>query len=223
MVHRVGGEPLAVPSALTSQPLRGAVGIHPTSADVFSQLLDGVLSDGPVDAVKLGMVAHPDLAQIVVQRLMRLPPVPLVIDPVLASSTGAQLLVAGSRRAVYRELCRLRPILTPNIPELAILTGRQPAVDEAEELRQARQVMAWGAAAILIKGGHRQTNVDDVLITADGLELRFPGKRIASRARGRGCRLASAMAAGLGSGLTLKESIERARRLVREHLQSQAI
>jgi hydroxymethylpyrimidine/phosphomethylpyrimidine kinase len=166
------------------------------------------------------MVAHPDLVTVLMEQLLGRPPVPVVIDPVLATSTGAPLLLAGSRRAVYRELARLRPVLTPNLPELGILTGRPPAQDEAEEIRQSELVLAWGASAVLVKGGHRDGSVYDLLVTADGEEHTFHAQRLLTHARGKGCRLASALATHLAHGLSLLPAVGRARELVRRHLEA---
>lgn len=216
----LGGQPCGCVTALTAQPQGGKVEIFPTSPQAFGAQLDAVLGDGPVAAVKVGMVTHPNLVQLVIERLTRLPPMPVVVDPVLATSTGTPLLIAGSRRATFRELARLRPVFTPNLPELGILTGQPTAKDDADEIRQSDLLLAWGASAVLVKGGHREGGVHDVLVTADGEEQVFRGSRLSTAARGRGCRLSSALATHLGNGLALPAAVERARDLVRRHLEA---
>jgi hydroxymethylpyrimidine/phosphomethylpyrimidine kinase len=203
---------------LTAQPEKGGVSMFPVQADALAAQIDGCLADGPVQAIKLGMLAQGELVQTIMERLLRLPATPTVIDPVLATNNGEPLWISGSRRAAYRELCRLRPVLTPNLLELATLTGQLPAVDEAQEIRQAEQLLAWGPTAVLIKGGHRDGAVDDFLVTAEGEEYRFEGQRMKTNARGKGCRLASALATFLGQGLPLRDAVERARGVVRVHL-----
>ena len=216
-----GGRAVACASAVTAQPEGGEVFIEPCSAAALGAQLDAAFADGPIAAVKLGMLARPELVEVVRDRLLRAPAVPLVIDPVLATSRGAALFAGGSRQAAYRELCRLRPVLTPNLPELGILSGAATAEDEPAEVRQAELLLAWGARAVLVKGGHRQgSSAHDLLLDADGHEERFEGSRLQTSARGKGCRLASAMAAFLAVGEPLPRAVERARAYVRVHLQS---
>ena len=222
-VWRAGAIPVGCITALTSQLLSGPVRIEQSSNEMVLAQIEAAIESGPVGAVKMGMLAHSDLVRPLVEILInRLPPVPIVVDPVLATTTGAPLLLGGSRRAVYREVSRLRPILTPNLIELGVLAGCPQAGDNPEEVRQAEQVLTWGASAILVKGGHRQGPTEDFLISADGSEQRFYGERIPSTARGKGCRLSSALAAHLAQGLELPAAIERARQLVRAHLQKSA-
>lgn len=219
-VQACGAQPVGCATAVTAQPQGGEVFFEPVSPAALRAQLDAALADGPLAAVKLGMVATPELASVLRERLSQLPPLPIVVDPVLATSTGAPLFRDGSRRAAYRELARLRPILTPNLPELGILSGSEIAQSAAAEVRQADLLLSWGAQAVLVKGGHRPEGVHDLLLTAEGGEQRFEGTRIASHARGKGCRLASAMAAFLGRGDPLPRAIERARAYVRAHLES---
>ena len=219
-VNACGGKPLACASALTAQPEGGAVFVSPAPVEALQAQIAACVAAGPVAAVKLGMLARPEGAAAVVEALLRLPPVPVVVDPVLASSTEAPLFSGGSRRAAYRELARLRPIFTPNFVELGILSGFAPAPDDDAELVQVRELLAWGAAAVLVKGGHRPGfgEVTDVLTDAEGLTRRFAAPRLAGGARGTGCRLASAMASFLAQGEPLGRAVERARAYVRGYI-----
>jgi hydroxymethylpyrimidine/phosphomethylpyrimidine kinase len=217
-VRSAGAEGVGCITATTAQPDAGAVFVEAVSAASLGAQLDAALSSGTFAAVKLGMVAHPELVRVILERLSRLPATPIVIDPVMATSTGTPLLLAGSRRAVYRELSRLRPIFTPNLPELGILTGQPMAEDDAEEMRQAEVVLGFGARAVLVKGGHREGSVHDFLLTAEAQEHTFHGQRVTSKARGKGCRLASALASFLAQGEPLEAAVEQARAQVRAHL-----
>lgn len=221
-VRSAGATGVGCVTALTAQPDQGAVFVEAVSPAALGAQLDAALAEGTFAAVKLGMVAHAELVRVIVERLSRLPATPMVIDPVLATSTGTPLLLAGSRRAIYRELSRLRPIFTPNLPELGILTGQPMAKDDAEEMRQAEVVLGFGARAVLVKGGHREGSVHDLLLTAEGQEHTFHGQRVASTARGKGCRLASALAAFLAQGEPLEAAVEQARAQVRAHLLAHA-
>lgn len=219
-VQACGGLPVACATALTAQPHGGEVFFEAVSAQALRAQLDAAFSDGPIAAVKVGMVAAPELVRVIVEKLAQQPPLPVVVDPVLSTSTGASLFKGGSRRAAYRELARLRPVLTPNLPELAVLASAEIAQSAAAEVRQADLLLAWGAQAVLVKGGHRSEGVHDVLLTADGGEARFEGVRLETRARGKGCRLASALATFLARGEPLPRAVERARAFVRLHLEA---
>jgi len=220
-VQACGGRALACASALTAQPTGGEVFVSPASVEAVTKQLDACLVEGAPASVKLGMLARPEVASAVVERLTRLPVMPVVVDPVLATSTGAALFSGGSRRASYREVARLRPVFTPNLPELAILTGSEPATDEASVLRQAEHLLAWGATAVLVKGGHGEGNiVRDLLLDVDGNESHYESPRIQTGARGKGCRLASALATFLAQGEPLARAVDRARAYVRAHLQA---
>jgi hydroxymethylpyrimidine/phosphomethylpyrimidine kinase len=171
-------------------------------------------------AVKTGMLASADLARALANRLAA-PPlrrVPLVVDPVLAASSGAPLF-DGQGLSLGEALL---PILTrawlatPNLPELALLTGDDVSTDDAA-VRAARRLPS---RAVLVKGGHREGAPVDLLVQR-GKVTRFPGKRRPGTARGTGCRLASAIAGHLARGYALEDAIRRAKALVGRYLDAQ--
>ncbi len=144
----------------------------------------------------------------------------MVLDPVLASSSGAALLDARGREALREHLVPRATLVTPNIPEAAALLGAEPATSEEELLRQAHAWLALGPAAVLIKGGHGSgSEAVDLLLSAGGSPRRLIASRSAKTQRGTGCALASGIAAGLAAGLELGEACARAKRHVLELLQ----
>ncbi|HTO99656.1 MAG TPA: hydroxymethylpyrimidine/phosphomethylpyrimidine kinase [Myxococcales bacterium] len=204
-VRASGATPLCVATALTVQTRRAARRYQAVDADLIADSVRALLEEEDVRAIKIGMVGN--LANARAIRALLPAGIPLIVDPVLASSSGAPLFEGPPRSLL--ELAA-GGILTPNIPEAEALLGG-PA-DVAKLLRQ-------GLAAVLLKGGHLPGTPEDVLATKDGIEI-FSAPRIAATGRGTGCRLASAIASGLALGLPLREAVLTARVLVRAHLQS---
>jgi hydroxymethylpyrimidine/phosphomethylpyrimidine kinase len=168
-------------------------------------------------AVKTGMIGSAALALALARRLAAAPlrRVPLVVDPVLAASSGAPLidLGGGSAGAALVPLLDRAALATPNLPELAALTGDDVSTDEAA-IRAARRLPS---AAVLVKGGHRAGAPVDLLVEG-GRVVRIAGRRRPGTARGTGCRLASAAAAFLAQGATIEEAVRRAKRIVERYL-----
>jgi hydroxymethylpyrimidine/phosphomethylpyrimidine kinase len=138
-----------------------------------------------------------------------------VIDPVMIAKGGQSLLEADARRALVEQLLPLCALVTPNAPEAAALAGL-PVESYEQMARAADNLLALGASAVLVKGGHIETDpVMDLLRTADGVEYWFESPRLRTRStHGTGCTLASAIAAGIAYGLTLRDAVDRARTYV---------
>ncbi len=175
-----------------------------------------VLGDIGADALKLGMLGDAAVAAAAAELVELAGDAPAVVDPVMSAKGGAALM-AGDTLAVLRE--RLLPraaLLTPNAPEAAVLTGL--VVDSEDNLRRAGEaLLAMGARAVLMKGGHiAGPRVVDILMTPTG-ETRFESGRVDTRhTHGTGCTLASAIAAGLARGRGLEVSVERAHAYVQQ-------
>jgi hydroxymethylpyrimidine/phosphomethylpyrimidine kinase len=219
-LRSIGAAGWAVATALTAQGPRGARGFEPASEAMLLAQIDALLEGRERPrAVKTGMLASAALARALASRLAR-PPlrrVPLVVDPVLLASSGAPLLDLGgaSPAAALAPLLARAFLATPNLPELAALTGRDVSTDAAA-VRAAR---ALPARAVLVKGGHREGAPVDLLVTHDAV-TRFAGRRRPGPARGTGCRLASAIAGLLAQGATLEHAVRGAKRAVERYLDS---
>ena len=212
-----------VAAAITAQGPRGVRGWSPVPVEMVLAQVDALLDGAPrpPGAVKTGMLGTAALAHALAARLLEpdLAGVPLVVDPVLLASSGALLVDLGDgtpAEALGPLLARCR-VVTPNLDELAALTGLEVGDDEAA-VAAARTLRA---RAVLVKGGHRAGAPVDLLVEARRV-TRFTGRRRPGTARGTGCRLASALAGLLARGASLQEAVRGAKRVVERYLDAAA-
>ena len=211
---------LCAVTAVTVQSDSRVIAVHPLPPDTVRAQIEAALATGRVGAIKIGMLGTRAIALTVAACLPPREQVPLVLDPVLASSSGAALLDPLGREVLRESLVPRATLVTPNIPEAAALLGAEPATTEEEVLRQAHAWLALGPAAVLIKGGHGSASeAVDLLLSAGGSPRRLVASRSAKTQRGTGCALASGIAAGLAAGLELGEACARAKRHVLELLE----
>ena len=199
-------------TAITAQNTLGVRAIHSVPADILRAQIEAVVEDIGVDAVKIGMLHAPDIVRVVADavRRYRLPHV--VLDPVMVASSGDRLMAAETVEVLVRELFPLAQVVTPNLDEAALLLGHaiegEAALDTA-----ARALLALGAPAVVLKGGHLPGDrVIDVLALGDGSLTHLASPRIATHnGHGTGCTLSSAIAAHLALGLPLPQAVAQAR------------
>ncbi|MGZ3315241.1 MAG: bifunctional hydroxymethylpyrimidine kinase/phosphomethylpyrimidine kinase [Caulobacteraceae bacterium] len=206
----LGGYAATAITAITVQNTLGVQDVLKLPADLVTAQARAVLDDIGADAIKTGMLARRSTVAAVADLLEAFPGIPAVIDPVMVAKGGQALL---SHRALELLINRLLPradLLTPNAPEAEALTGLA-VTDLDSQRRAADALLAMGARAVLLKGGHipgRQ--VIDLLATPDG-ETQLEGPRLDTvHTHGTGCTLASACATGLAQGLSLAEAVARA-------------
>lgn len=208
-------------TALTAQDTHGVAALHPVPADVVKAQIRAVVEDIGVDAVKLGMLHTREIVEVVAWAIDRYDLPHVVLDPVLAASSGDALAGPNLVEAMVRELFPRVALVTPNLDEAArFIGGAVMGVDALDGAADA--LLALGARAVLLKGGHLVGDeLVDVLAVAgddggDGRHRRYAAPRIASRnLHGTGCTLASAIAAHLALGRALPEAVERGRDFVR--------
>jgi hydroxymethylpyrimidine/phosphomethylpyrimidine kinase len=195
-------------TALTAQNTCGVQGIEAVSPAFVAQQLRSVLSDLAVGAIKTGMLANADIVMTVAEVLRSAPPRPFVVDPVMVATSGDVLLAPEAVTAVKRELLPLASLITPNLPEAAILLGTEMAASEEAMVRQAELLRTTGCHAVLIKGGHGVGDAAiDILVSASGVE-RFQRPRLATpHSHGTGCTLSAAIAALLAQGVALAPAV----------------
>ena len=215
-----GGFPLNVVTALTLQTPSGALTLDVCQPGMARRHLNALLQAYPVRAIKTGMLGSGSIVRTLAEALSPYREIPLVVDPVLRSSSGHPLLDEDGIRELKSTLIPITDLLTPNLPELAQLSGRDPVLSGTEERAAAQQLLQTGCAAVLVKGGHRPGNgATDRLYTNDG-ELEFPGPRVHSpNTRGTGCSLASAIAARVAIGDDFSAAIRRAKSMIQNSLE----
>ncbi len=199
-------------TALTVQNTRGVQDVMPVAPGFVAAQMDAVLADIGADAIKTGMLGSAEVIDAVVRCIeKRGRSIPVVVDPVMVAKGGAALLAADAISAVKLRLVPLAAVLTPNVPEAEALTGL--TIKSTQDMGHAADLLlAMGASAVLMKGGHLEgEQVVDMLRTADGEQALFEAPRIESRnTHGTGCTLASAVAAGIADGLRLTDAVTRA-------------
>ncbi len=208
----LGAYGMAALTALTVQNTQGVQQVMPLPPAFVRAQVAAVFADIEVHAAKIGMVGSPEVAEAVAACFATHPDLPLVVDPVLASTSGHSLGSGEVAAALLRHLAPVAVLLTPNLGEAAVLTGKAVPTSLADRERAGRALVERGARAVLVKGGHLAGDATDVLCTADGC-WRFGGRRVATRnTHGTGCTLSSAIAVYLAGGASLKEAIRRAKR-----------
>ena len=202
-------------TAITAQNTMGVRAIHGVPPEVLKAQIQAVVEDIGVDAVKIGMLHSIEAVQVVAWaiRHYRLPHV--VLDPVMVATSGDALMARDAVQVLVDELFGLATVITPNLDEAELLLNRKLTGIEALEAA-ADDLLAMGAHAVLLKGGHLQGNeVVDVLVQPGQAALRLSSQRIKSRnVHGTGCTLSSAIAAHLALGLDLAQSVTQARSYV---------
>jgi hydroxymethylpyrimidine/phosphomethylpyrimidine kinase len=194
-----GGYGMAAITALTAQNTTGVRGVHVPPASFLSAQLDAVSDDIHVDAVKIGMLGDAQVIAAVRSWLEKVRPGVVVLDPVMVATSGDRLL-QESAEAALRKLLPLAHLVTPNLPELAMLLGEPEAADWAVALEQGRRLADQTGATVLVKGGHLNgSTCPDALVNTAGVlsaeVVEIAGERISTRnSHGTGCSLSSAMA-----------------------------
>ncbi|HET9041198.1 MAG TPA: bifunctional hydroxymethylpyrimidine kinase/phosphomethylpyrimidine kinase [Gemmatimonadales bacterium] len=198
--------------ALTAQNTRGVRAVEAVPEAMVAAQLTALAEDLPPAALKTGMLAEASLVRLVAKAIRENGWQPLVVDPVMVSSSGHRLLTAEAEDVIRESLLPLAALVTPNLDEAAVLTGR--AVHDIATMERAGEtLLSFGAAAALVKGGHLNGELEaltDVLVTP-GAVRHFSHPRIATRStHGTGCTLSAAVTAGLAVGRPLETAVEDA-------------
>lgn len=220
-VTAMGGFAMTAVTAITVQNTLGVTGIHEVPLDIVVGQMRAVLEDIGADAVKTGMLHNADIVEAVAEELSREENVPLLVaDPVMIAKGGASLLEESAVAALKEVLIPLSALVTPNIPEAEVLTGRK-IVDVEGQKAAADALLGLGAEAVLVKGGHLSGDlIFDVLATQETIQV-FSSPRIDTRhTHGTGCTLASAIAALLAQGVELTAAVAAARDYVHEAIRT---
>jgi hydroxymethylpyrimidine/phosphomethylpyrimidine kinase len=199
-------------ASLTAQNTLGVQGVLPIPPEFVQLQILSVLSDIQVDAIKTGMLATTDIIAAVAESLSAYGQIPLVVDPVMVATSGDRLLAPDAVQTLIEKLMPLATVITPNLHEAAVLLNTDVAQNFEQMQAQGEQIIALGARAVLMKGGHTDgENATDLLITAAGVEAFSAPRLLTNNTHGTGCTLASAIAAGLAQQLSLSDSVKQAK------------
>jgi hydroxymethylpyrimidine/phosphomethylpyrimidine kinase len=200
-------------TAVTAQSTRGVRDYVELPLDIIRAQIDEVAADLAPAATKTGMLSSAEIIAVVAAGLEEHGMTNLVVDPVMVAKGGARLLRDDAVAALRERLVPLAAVITPNLPEAEVLLGRSIATPQERE-RAARDLVALGCRAAVVKGGHAEGAADDVVF--DGVEVTWlRGERVATgNTHGSGCAFSAAVAAGLARGLTVHEALGAAKAFI---------
>ena len=212
-ITSLGAHALTVITALTAQNSLGISAVHPVPPGFIARQIKAIVEDSPPDSVKVGMLFTAAAVKTVSRMIGEYRLSPVVVDPVLRATTGRALLEPDALRVLKERLLPLAAVVTPNLDEAELLTGKRVRTLKEME-RAAREIYRMGPR-VVIKGGHLRRGISDVLF--DGAEITvFRGREIASTStHGTGCVFSSALATYLAMGQGLRQATQSAHDLVR--------
>lgn len=197
-------------TALTAQNTTGVEGVEAVSVQMVRAQIDAVFNDIRPEAVKLGMIATPDIMEAICEKLIQYQAENIVVDPVMVATSGSTLMENRTVRTLKEKLIPLADIITPNISEAEVLSGISIAGKE-DMMKAAEYIAAYYDGAVLIKGGHLGETADDLLYQ-NGKAMWFSGDFIHNEnTHGTGCTLSSAIATFLAKGYSIEESVKKAK------------
>jgi hydroxymethylpyrimidine/phosphomethylpyrimidine kinase len=202
-------------TALTAQNTIGVQGIHGIPAEFLKAQIQSVMDDIGVNAIKIGMLHAPEIVDVVAWAIDHYQLKNVVLDPVMVATSGDRLIASETVQVLVRELFPRATLITPNLDEAVLLLGRE--ISDASVLELAgRDLLAMGAHAVLLKGGHLPgDDLMDLLVQPNSPSERLASRRIQSRnVHGTGCTLSSAIAANLALGLGLSEAVHCGRQFI---------
>ena len=215
-------------TAITAITAQNSLGVHSqeaVSAELVYKQIVSVVDDLHPLVVKVGMLSNVAIVEAVAQALSRYS-IPIILDPVILSSTGHRLLSIEAQEVVKQRLLPISMLVTPNIPEMMALTQMSVSTFD-EKMQSAAHLFGYGVRAVLLKGGHEEDDTkSDILFTRSGSGIKstiFTSETIATRnTHGTGCTLSSAIAAFIARGCDMVEAIREAKNYVAEAIRSGA-
>lgn len=221
-ISSLGSYAMSAITAITVQDTNMVSDVFSVPAHIVKSQILSVLGDIGADAIKIGMLMSPDIILSVSEAISdHAKGIPVVVDPVMMSSSGHMLLKPHSVKAMVREILPKTSLLTPNLAEASKLTGTELLKNMDDMRRAADDLLEMGPEAVLIKGGHLKGDIlTDLLVTQNSEKifssLRVPGKDN----HGTGCTLASGIATGLAQGMDLEAAVTRAHNFVQKALEN---
>ncbi len=201
----------SVITAVTAQNTQAVTAVHDIPPAVITAQLQAVLDDIEVHAIKIGMLSSVETIEAVRAGIQGYAG-PIVLDPVMVAKSGDHLLQQSAVTALTQQMLPIATVLTPNLPEAAVLTKQAEATTETDTIAQGEQLLAMGAQAVLMKGGHATGDIcHDLLLTPGHAQKTLSAKRINTRnTHGTGCTLSSAIAAFIARGHDVSSAVDEA-------------
>ncbi|HBR63010.1 MAG TPA: bifunctional hydroxymethylpyrimidine kinase/phosphomethylpyrimidine kinase [Rhodobacteraceae bacterium] len=200
----------SVITAITAQNTCAVTAVQGLAPDLVSAQIDAVMDDIAIDAVKIGMLADPEIVNVVAVKLAGFEG-PIVLDPVMVAKSGDALLTDDAVQYLIERLIPLATVLTPNLPEAARLVNQPMAETPAQVIAQGRAILNLGAAAVVMKGGHGRGAICTDYLVQPETDYSYQQPRIATEnTHGTGCTLSSAIAAFLAQGVPLDRAVQKA-------------
>jgi hydroxymethylpyrimidine/phosphomethylpyrimidine kinase len=205
-------------TSLTVQSTRGVANVEPVEGHIISETLDELTSDFEIAAIKIGMLGSGEAARAVAAFLKRNQPRNVVLDPVLKSSSGADLISADGLQILKQRLLGLALVITPNVDEAAVLTGLT-VTTLAQIEAAASQLRRAGSRNVIITGGHLDPPRDLLLLESHSEAIALTGEKISTRStHGTGCAFSTALACRLALGKSLVDAAKQAKSYVESAL-----
>lgn len=200
-------------TALTAQNTMGVYDILESTPEFLKEQIDAIFTDIRPDAVKIGMVSSPALAEVIAERLSFYKAENIVIDPVMVATSGAKLSKKNSAETLIEKLFPMATVITPNIPEAEVLSKIKINTED-DMITAAKKISAFSKSSVLIKGGHRNADANDLLYD-NGHIIWLRVKHIDNpNTHGTGCTLSSAIASNLAKGLDVETSVRKAKEYI---------
>ena len=200
-------------TALTAQNTTGVTAIMEVTPEFLAEELDNIFTDIYPDAVKIGMVSSGALLHVIAEKLQEYKARNIVVDPVMIATSGARLISEEAVEVLKNSLLPMAALVTPNIPEAEVLSGRKIVTSE-DMIKAAALIGETYHCAVLCKGGHQLNDANDLLWKEGGYRW-FRGERINNpNTHGTGCKLSSAIASNLAKGYELESAVERAKKYI---------
>ena len=197
-------------TALTAQNTTGVTAIMEVTPEFLAEELDNIFTDIYPDAVKIGMVSSGALLHVIAEKLQEYKARNIVVDPVMIATSGARLISEEAVEVLKNSLLPMAALVTPNIPEAEVLSGRKIVTPE-DMIKAAALIGETYHCAVLCKGGHQLNDANDLLWKEGGYRW-FRGERINNpNTHGTGCTLSSAIASNLAKGYELESAVDRAK------------
>ena len=209
----LGAFGMSVITAVTAQNTQGVLAIQDINPDIIAKQIDAIFTDIKVDAVKIGMVSQSESIEAIADRLQYYKPQQVVLDPVMVSTSGYDLLNKNAKQVFLEKLVPMATILTPNIPEAEVIADVR--ITTLADMEKAGAIISrLGPTSVLIKGGHLKEEATDILFNQEKVEY-FTSPRIQTKhTHGTGCTLSSAIAAFLAQGYSVSEAVKKAKKYV---------